>query len=318
MARPIRIEFEGATYHVMSRGNEGRMVFLTNHDRLLFLKTLEEMLEQFGIVLYAYCLMPNHYHLVFKTCRGNLSQAMGWFQTTFTVRYNLKKRRNGHLFQGRYKAIVVDEDDYAKQLVQYIHLNPVRPRNKNDIIPLVRKKLLDQYEWSSHLDYAGLRPSPKWLCLDWLNYWGWNASGTSKKTYQSEIASFFGKPPPQLWNELRGGFVLGGESFFDRIKRKVSTKNGRDEMQWMTKLSSIETAGKTKCLLAGQKDARLKMWMRVRLGGERLVEVARDFGYKEGSGVLQAIKRLEKSAQSNPELMTQLVRLREEMSSVKS
>jgi REP element-mobilizing transposase RayT len=101
MARPIRIEFAGAVYHVMARGNERRAIFFDDQDRRRFLETLAQMADQFGVRVHAYCLMPNHYHLIVETPRANLSRAIGWLQVTYTVRFNRRHRRSGHLFQGR-------------------------------------------------------------------------------------------------------------------------------------------------------------------------------------------------------------------------
>ena len=157
MARPIRVEFEGAIYHVMARGNERRAVFRDDNDRQRLLETLAEMVERFGVRVHAYCLMPNHYHLLVGTPRGNLSRAIGWLQVTYTVRFNRRHRRSGHLFQGRFKAQLVEADEYARWLVVYVHLNPVRPRRKGEIIAGERARELDRYEWSSHRDYAGLK-----------------------------------------------------------------------------------------------------------------------------------------------------------------
>lgn len=124
MARPIRIEFEGALYHVTARGNERRAIFRSDADRALFLETLGECIAQFGLILHTYCLMRNHYHLVVETPRANLSRALGWLQTTYTIRFNRRHRRSGHLFQGRFKAHLVEADSYAMELLRYIHLNP--------------------------------------------------------------------------------------------------------------------------------------------------------------------------------------------------
>jgi REP element-mobilizing transposase RayT len=107
MARPVRVEFEGAVYHVAARGNERRAVFRDDKDRKRFVETLGEMVERFSLRVHAYCLMPNHYHLVVGTPLGNLSQAVGWLQVTYTVRFNRQWRRSGHLFQGRFKTQLV-------------------------------------------------------------------------------------------------------------------------------------------------------------------------------------------------------------------
>ena len=126
MARPIRVEFEGAAYHVTSRGNEQKEIFHDDIDRRRFLETLGQCCQRFGLVVQAYCLMPNHYHLLVQTPRANLSRAIGWLQTTYCMRFNRRHRRCGHLVQGRFKAHLIDADAYARQLVRYVHLNPVR------------------------------------------------------------------------------------------------------------------------------------------------------------------------------------------------
>src|SRR2546425_3894821 len=191
MARPIRVEFPGAVYHVMARGNERRTTFCDDQDRWRFLETLAEMVEQFGVRVHAYCLMPNHYRLIVETPRGNLSRAVGWLQVTYTVRFNRRHRRSGHLFQGRFKAQLVEADEYAQWLVEYVHLNPVRPRRKGEQIAAHRAEELDGYEWSSHRDYAGWRQKPKeWLCLDWLRYWG-AAAAAARREYRRRIAGAF-------------------------------------------------------------------------------------------------------------------------------
>ncbi|MSR65127.1 MAG: hypothetical protein EXS18_05025 [Verrucomicrobiae bacterium] len=155
MARPIRVEFEGAVYHVMARGIERQTIFRSAQDRALFLETLGESVAQCGLLVHVYCLMPNHYHLVVETPRGNLSRAIGWLQVTYTVRFNRRHRRSGHLFQRRFKAQLVDGEEYGRELVRYVHLNPVRPRRKSDAIAQERVGQLEGYRWSSHRAYAG-------------------------------------------------------------------------------------------------------------------------------------------------------------------
>jgi REP element-mobilizing transposase RayT len=121
MSRKVRVEFEGAVYHVMARGNERKPTFRDDRDRERFWDALREATERFGLLVHAYCLMPNHYHLVIETLRANLNQAMGWLQTTYTMRFNRRHRRAGHLFQGRYKAQLVDAVEYGQWLVRYVH-----------------------------------------------------------------------------------------------------------------------------------------------------------------------------------------------------
>src|SRR3954454_17820990 len=130
MARPLRIEYPGAVYHVMARGNQGRSILKDDIDRKRFLETLEESCEKTGWLVHAYVLMGNHYHLLVETPEANLVAGMKWLQGTYTQRYNSRHKLRGHLFQGRYKAVVVDgeEEPYFQVVSTYIHLNPARAK----------------------------------------------------------------------------------------------------------------------------------------------------------------------------------------------
>ena len=164
MPRQPRIEFEDAVYHVMSRGNHGGNIYTGPKDRELFLKTLSEMCEKTGIVIHAYVLMSNHYHLVLSTPEANLVRGMGWLQSTYTQRYNAKHKLWGHLFQGRYKAIVIDseEPEYFRIVCNYVHLNPARANLVNG-----SSKPLSSYKWSSAYCLNSPKTNdPKWLDLN--------------------------------------------------------------------------------------------------------------------------------------------------------
>ena len=126
MARPLRILYPGAFYHITSRGNEQKALFKSNKDREKFIEYLESATERYDAVIHAYCLMDNHYHILLETPSGNLSKIMAHINGAYTNYFNAKRERSGHLFQGRYKAILVEADEYAKELSRYIHLNPVR------------------------------------------------------------------------------------------------------------------------------------------------------------------------------------------------
>lgn len=154
MARQLRMQFPGAFYHVTSRGNEQRNVFTDNQDRERFLSYLESAEERYGAVVHVWCLMENHYHLFLETPRGNLSQIMRHLNGAYTTSFNVRHQRSGHLFQGRYKAIVVEADSYALELSRYIHLNPVRAK-------LTEKP--EDFSWSSYRGYIGREATPPWL-----------------------------------------------------------------------------------------------------------------------------------------------------------
>ena len=125
MARPLRITFPGAFYHITSRGNEQKVVFKSKRDREKFLEYLESATRRYAALIHAYCMMDNHYHLMLETPSGNLPEIMRHINGAYTTYFNIKRKRSGHLFQGRYKAILVEIDEYAKELSRYIHLNPV-------------------------------------------------------------------------------------------------------------------------------------------------------------------------------------------------
>ena len=238
MSRPLRVQFEGAAYHVSARGNERRAIFRDDTDRRRFLQTLGETCGQFGLVVHAYCLMLNHYHLLVRTPRANLSQAMGWLQTTGTIRFNRRHRRSGHLFQGRFKAHLVDADAYARQLVRYIHLNPVRPRDRKAIVPRDRRRYLDRYAWSSHRAYSGFDKPPDWLSMEWLAYWG-DRAAAARRQYLDDIAAAFGERLASPLAELRGGLVLGGEKLW-RKARALITATGKEKLRWRRRAAENE------------------------------------------------------------------------------
>jgi len=155
MARPIRIEYEGAVYHVTIRGNERKPLFKTDTDRERFIKILAESVERYDVRLYLYTLMLNHAHFVLETPRANLSRFMQRFQTAYTVYYNHRHRRSGHLIQGRFGASIVDEDRYILKLSRYIHLNPVFIRANKSKSIADRTAILREYQWSSYRGYIG-------------------------------------------------------------------------------------------------------------------------------------------------------------------
>src|SRR6266446_7182134 len=310
MARPIRIEFEGAVYHVTARGNERRAIFRSDDDRALFFATLEECVKENGLALHAWRLMPNHYHLIIEIPLGNLSRAIGWLQTTYTVRFNRRHARTGHLFQGRFKAQVVDADAYSMELVRYIHLNPVRPRNKSALNSPEDWMRLEAFAWSSHRDYAGIRKPPGWRSIAWLSFFGKGRRAATRE-YVRFMKLSFEKPIESPWKQLRGGLVLGGQELWNRVAGMISGKPGSDELHWTRREGrNPAVTARVRRLPDQEEDDRLKIWLRVRLGYERKVDVAREYGYRDGSAVLQILKRLEEKAKKDRDLKAKLSRWR--------
>jgi len=313
MARPIRVEFADAVYHVMARGNERKAIFHDDHDRTRFLATLQEMTEQFGVQVHGYCLMPNHYHLVLSTPRGNLSRAAGWLQTTYTIRFNRRHRRAGHLFQGRFKAQLVEAESYGRELIRYVHLNPVRPRHKSEPIAAERAAELDHYRWSSHRAYAGLEREPGWLSLDWLRMFG-HRRKEAQAEYRRAMRQVFGQVLANPWEELKGGLVLGGADLWRAVQRKIGGQERGEEQRWMRRVGGVEVQRRIRELVATEVDDRVRVWARVQVGGERRVDVGREFGYRDGSGVTQMVKRLEASAARDRRLAMRMRDIRDVLS----
>ena len=154
MARPLRIEYPGAFCHVTSRGNERKDTFRSRRAREKFLEYLASATVRCGACIHVYCLMSNHYHLLVETPYGNLSPITQHINGAYTTYFTVKRQRSGHLLQGRYKAVLVGADEYAKTLSRYIHLNPVGAR-------MVEGP--GEYPWSSYNDYVGAREAPVWL-----------------------------------------------------------------------------------------------------------------------------------------------------------
>ena len=302
-------------YHVTARGNERRRIYRSDEDRRLFLEALEQMRVRFGIILHCFCLMPNHFHLVLETPLGNLSRGMAWLQTTYTIRFNRKYRRCGHLFQGRYKAHLVEADEYAMELVRYIHLNPVRPRKKGDLITGERMGSLEAYEWSSHGDYLGRRREPvAQVTTDWLGFWA-GEKRRARREYRKFIRAAFGREVETPWKRLKGGLVLGSEKLWEKAKEVVERNAAKESVHWVSQARWKATRRKVANLVGEEADERLRIWIRVELGGERMTAVGRELGYRDGSGVHRVVQRLNLRAEQDRKLRKRMLQLRQATSS---
>ena len=207
MARAWRIQYGGAYYHVLSRGNEGRDIFFDDGDRELFLHTLGETSDRFTIDVFAFVLMSNHYHLLLRTNLPNLSKAMQWLGLTYTRRLNNRLGRYGHLFQGRFKAMVVENDAYMVELSCYIHRNPLRAK---------MVKRLIEYRWSSYPVYAYGKKGPDWLKTDLiLSHFGRRGG---YKAYREKVQDYAGEES-RLWEDFRHGLILGSDGFVEGIRQ---------------------------------------------------------------------------------------------------
>ena len=214
MARPLRIEYDGALYHITSRGNAQKPVFRDDADRKLFFNTLSQVTQRFHWLCHAYCLMNNHYHLLIETPDGNLSKGMRQLNGVYTQAFNRRHGRVGHLFQGRFKAILVQKDSHFLEVCRYIVLNPVRTKSvKNP----------GEWQWSSYRATLGQVPVPDWLKpYEVLRHFGSKPS-FAKEKYREYIRESVGAPT--IWENLKAQSILGTEGFAEALTDHVTGKN---------------------------------------------------------------------------------------------
>ncbi len=212
MARPLRLEFSGALYHVTARGNERKAIFLGDgdNDRLAFLEILGATCERFNWTCHAYCLMTNHYHLIIETPDANLSLGMRQLNGVYTQYINRTHRRVGHLFQGRFKGILVEKEGYLLELARYVVLNPIRAQ-------MVRHP--EEWLWSSYRSTVGLVETPPFLMTDWLL----GAFGNVRKRAVASYRKFIdeGIHATSPWVELKNQVYLGSEEFVERMQSLI-------------------------------------------------------------------------------------------------
>lgn len=219
MARPLRLEFHGALYHVTSRGDGREAIYLDDDDRATSLGVLGEVTRRFNWTIHAYCLMGNHYHLLVETPDGNLSQGMRQFNGIYTQRFNRRHGRVGHVFQGRYKAIIVQKESYLLELARYVVLNPVRAG-------MVRSA--KDWPWSSYRATAAFDEPQSWLTTDWILSAFASRKSLAKERYRTFVAE--GKNQPSPWEQLRSQIYLGDETFVSKLQSKLENDKDLSEV----------------------------------------------------------------------------------------
>ena len=224
MARPLRIEFSGAVYHLTARGDRREPIFEDDGDRYTFLSVLGQALERFDAQCLAYCLMGNHYHLVVHTRQANLSQLMRHLNGVYTQAFNRRHRKVGHLLQGRFKAILVDRDAYLLEVCRYVELNPVAAR-------LVRRP--QNWAWSSYRAHVGADSAPAWLDTEGLHGYVLGrppATAADRRRAARRYADLVAaRAPAGLWERgLRQQIFLGDEDFVNRMQTLATPKNSTD------------------------------------------------------------------------------------------
>ena len=297
MARQLRIEFESAFYHITSRGNLRDRIFFDDRDKEMFLEILKRTKERYGYLLHAYALMGNHYHLLIETPKANISQIMQNINTSYTVYINKKYRRSGHLFQGRFKGIIVDKDEYLLTLSRYIHLNPVRAK-------IVQWP--EDYRWTSYKAYADDSVKSSLVnTADTLSYFS-NKKGKAQKAYRAYVREGMGEEE-RPFKDMTAGLILGGKRFKARVMKflgKIKTHEELPQIKRLREQVPIDRIIKTCCSYYGKKEAELlrrgkdkrerqiAIYLSKILSGRKNVEVGSIFGIKGPavSGVIKAIE----------------------------
>lgn len=227
MARKLRVEYEGAIYHLMNRGDRKEPIFRDDADRLLFLETLGQACAKTDWRVHAYCLMNNHFHLVVETPKANLVSGMKWFLGTYTSRFNRRHKLFGHLFSGRYKSLVVDGsgNGYLRTVCEYVHLNPARARLLGN-----EQKLLD-YRWSSYGEFLK-RPARRvpWLCVDRVfGEMGIPKDSTAgRREFERRMEARRWEGEPEEWKRVRRGWCLGDDTFRKELLETMGSKLGAE------------------------------------------------------------------------------------------
>jgi REP element-mobilizing transposase RayT len=214
MARPLRLDFPGALHHITSRGNERRPIFRSDGDRIAFLDLLGKTAERFGWLVYAYCLMTSHFHLMIKTPEATLSRGMHWLNGSYAAKFNKRRKRSGHLFQGRFHSYLIDSEAYFTEVLRYVVLNPVRAK-------MVERP--EQYRWSSYRATAGLADAPDWLALDAaLASFGPDRPSAHEQYQRFVLAKVDSEE--RLWDKVINGIYLGTTEWAKEMRVKVESK----------------------------------------------------------------------------------------------
>lgn len=241
MARPLRIEFAGALYHVTARGDRQEPIYLDDADRQGFIRILSQVKTRFNWILHAYCLMDNHYHLLIETPDANLGKGMRQLNGVYTQTSNRRHGKVGHVFQGRYKAILVEKESHLLELARYIVLNPVRAR-------MVRTA--KDWPWSSYRDTAGFRVPPAWLATEWILAAFGKRASTAMEKYRRFVSA--GKNQPSPWGQLSNQVFLGSEPYIEAIRARIDS--GKD----LSEIPGSQKRSKPQSLSHYEKQARTR------------------------------------------------------------
>ncbi len=279
MARPLRIEFAGALYHVTARGNAREDIYLDDGDRQRFLSLLLNTVNRYAWYCHAYCLMDNHYHLLIETIAPTLSKGMKFLNGSYTQYFNRQHHRVGHVFQGRYKALLVQKESYLLELARYIALNPVRAH---------RVRHADEWRWSSYRATAGYVENDPCLTTDWVLAGFAQTKEEAQRRYREFVQQ--DKEQASPWNILKNQIYLGDDAFVNEMQCKLDPEQSLQDIPKKQKQPPI----KPLAYFAGQYKTRDESMAQAYLSGHyTLAQVGEHFGVSYAT-VSRAVKAVEK------------------------
>lgn len=300
MTRPIRIQYPGAYYHVTSRGNERKEIFRGKGDREQFLAYLKSAYLRYGAAIHVFCLMGNHYHLLIETPKGNLSQIMLHINGAYTNYFNIKHKRRGHLFQGRYKSILVEADAYAGELSRYIHLNPVRA----GLVDMPEK-----YLWSSYQYYIGKKKTPTWLSTHFILGYFEHPASSAEKYYVNFVLAGLSEKNGSPLKKTVASTMLGTDNFIEKITQDFLgvKKKSRDlpALRELKKIENIDLIYEEAKVHLGNNSSvsrNAALFICHEYSGKTLKEIGKYFGISE-SAVSLASTRFKQKINWNRKLM---------------
>jgi len=328
MARPLRIEYPGALYHVTNRGNERKPIFKDDIDRQEFLEILARSLAVYSVKLYSFVLMSNHFHLLVETPLGNLSQFMRHLNISYTSAFNRRHHRTGHLYQGRYKSFLVEEDAYLSMVSRYIHLNPVKIGSNRSKPVAEQLDILWKYKWSSFPGFVALEK--RWLLVDYSavleEFGGDTSSGRTK--YKKQIAADLTEGLP-VKERIVGQSLLGSNDFVQRIKNTYLDAASSRELPALAEVrkylaqdvileSLRKVTGKTREDIVNRTGPLRQMAMDLlyRSGGMKNPEIGKLMGV-DYSTVSQGRKRFREHLDKDKELQALYAKIEADLSRIK-
>jgi len=342
MARPLRIERAGGWYHVTARGNERRDIYRDDRDRRHFLELMEEMVAIFRVRVHAYVLMNNHYHLMVELTEANLSRTFQWLNVSYSVWFNRRHGRSGHLFQGRFKSVAVSRDAWGLELSRYVHLNPVRVRGlgmgkeergqsrqgvRGRPSPeMVRRRLevLRGYRWSSYRAYIGLEQEPEWLeCKTIRRMGGGGEAKAQRRLYREYVETAVREGLKQTpWESPMDQVVLGPREFVEELKRGISRKAGERQRldgmvearpKWERVVACVEEVKGEKWSefrdRHGDGGREMAMHLARRVGGMTVPQMAKQAGMSSNGAATMAVRRFERRLVDDAKLRSQVDRV---------